>query len=96
MPSALLLTEKDEFIALPQTEELEVLSFEAEMRAGRVEPEPRLKERVKPILINHLPAVDHERRAPDMRPAVHERLPAKNTTSEGGPDTRICLKCQKP
>ena len=35
------LTDKDELIALAWKEELKLLSFEAEMRAAWVEPEPR-------------------------------------------------------
>ena len=73
-----------------------MLSFEAEMRALEVEPEPSPKERVRATNVHHQLAVDHKRRAPNTRPATQEHLPANKPTANGGPEVRLCDKCQKP
>ena len=85
------LTDKDELIVPAQKEELKLLSFEAETRVVGNEPEPRPEERVRPTNVHHLPAVDHKRRAPDIRPSAEERLPASNP-NDCGLDVRLCHK----
>ena len=89
------LTDKDEVIALAQKEERKLLSFEAEMRAASVEPEPRPEERVKPTNAHHPATVDHKWRPPNTRLAAQEGLLARSP-NDGGPKVRLCHKCQKP